>query len=407
MTLRNVAVRLTALEIWAVALAVVASMISTRLLPIALAVAVFFWIIRWITNGRLSVRTSVDWAIGLLALMMAVTLWATALPEKTLPQVYRLLTGILLFYTIVNWTSTPARLRLLTVAIVLAGLGLALMAPVSVEWSSGKLPFIPDLLYSRFKLLVADVVHPNVMAGSLVILLPIPFALMIFAWRELGGWKRLLSSIVILTMVGMLFLTKSRGAWIAFTLILVFLPILRWRWGWVGVVVLIVAEGVILYRFGITSVAEALLSSDTVGSVGGRVEVWSRAIYMIQDFSFTGIGMGTFGDVADLLYPFFLAAPSSILHSHNLFLQVTVDLGLPGLIAWLAILYLVLITSWRVYRRGQKSANGWLAGIGAGLFCSQLALMTHGLTDAVTWGMVRPAPIVWVLWGLAMAAGEM
>jgi putative inorganic carbon (HCO3(-)) transporter len=39
------------------------------------------------------------------------------------------------------------------------------------------------------------------------------------------------------------------------------------------------------------------------------------------------------------------------------------------------------------------------------LLCSQVALVVHGLTDAVTWGMVRPAPLVWALWGLAMASG--
>jgi putative inorganic carbon (HCO3(-)) transporter len=35
---------------------------------------------------------------------------------------------------------------------------------------------------------------------------------------------------------------------------------------------------------------------------------------------------------------------------------------------------------------------------------SQLALAVHGITDAVTWGMVRPAPLIWALWGLAIAA---
>ncbi len=43
------------------------------------------------------------------------------------------------------------------------------------------------------------------------------------------------------------------------------------------------------------------------------------------------------------------------------------------------------------------------AGLGAGLLCSQLALAVHGITDAVTWGMVRPAPFVWAIWGLAVA----
>ena len=46
--------------------------------------------------------------------------------------------------------------------------------------------------------------------------------------------------------------------------------------------------------------------------------------------------------------------------------------------------------------------DAWLAGIGAGLLGSQTALAVHGLTDAVTWG-TRPALVVWVMWGLAIA----
>ena len=114
--------------------------------------------------------------------------------------------------------------------------------------------------------------------------------------------------------------------------------------------------------------------------------------------------MGLFGDVADLIYPFFLTASGRIPHAHNLFLQVGVDLGIPGLIAWLAILILVILTAWQVYRQGRSVGDGWIAGLGAGLFCTQVALVVHGLTDAVTWGMVRPAPIVWGLWGLAVAS---
>ncbi len=65
---------------------------------------------------------------------------------------------------------------------------------------------------------------------------------------------------------------------------------------------------------------------------------------MLQDFPFTGIGMGTFTQVADRLYPFFLYAPGTVEHAHNLFLQVGVDLGLPGLIAWLAIFMIGLFS---------------------------------------------------------------
>jgi putative inorganic carbon (HCO3(-)) transporter len=125
---------------------------------------------------------------------------------------------------------------------------------------------------------------------------------------------------------------------------------------------------------------------------------------MIQDFPFTGIGMGAFGDLADAAYPFFQFLPGSLSHAHNLFLQIAVDLGIPGLVAWLATLILVCAAAWRVYRVGSIKRDRWTAGLGAGLLCSQVALIIHGLTDAITWGMVRPAPLTWVVWGLAVAS---
>jgi putative inorganic carbon (HCO3(-)) transporter len=157
------------------------------------------------------------------------------------------------------------------------------------------------------------------------------------------------------------------------------------------------------YRKNLLGVA-FIAANQALAGMNQREEIWSRAIYMIQDFSFTGIGMGSFTQVADLLYPFFLAAPGKIEHAHNLFLQITVDLGLPGLIAWLSLLMGVIAISWRLVRDGKATGDALYAALGAGLLCSQIALITHGMLDAVTWGMVKPAPLVWALWGIAVAA---
>jgi hypothetical protein len=62
-----------------------------------------------------------------------------------------------------------------------------------------------------------------------------------------------------------------------------------------------------------------------------------------------------------------------------------------------------LAAGWQLYRSGRLSGDGWLAGLGAGLLAGQAALGVHGLVDAITWGMVRPAPLVWALWRLAAA----
>jgi len=75
------------------------------------------------------------------------------------------------------------------------------------------------------------------------------------------------------------------------------------------------------------------------------------------------------------------------------------------LIAWLVILVVVAARSWQIYRYGRSQQEIQWSALGAGLLGSQIALVVHGMTDAVTWGMVRPAPLVWAIWGLAVAAG--
>lgn len=57
---------------------------------------------------------------------------------------------------------------------------------------------------------------------------------------------------------------------------------------------------------------------------------------MVADFPFTGAGMGTFNDVGALLYPFYEVNNPG---THNWYLQVGVDLGIPGLITLLVALY--------------------------------------------------------------------
>jgi putative inorganic carbon (HCO3(-)) transporter len=399
-----VARRLASIEIWPVALLAGASVISPRALPWTLGVAGLFWIIRYLAYGRLSVRSAVDWPVALMALMLPASLWVTALPAITRPAVGYLLMGIALFYAITNWTASPGRLRLLTAGLLLAGFLLALSAPFSgIQPATDKLPFVPNSMYTSLPHVLPDTVHPNVMAGPLAILLPVALALLLFAWRQLPWYLRGLAGLAALAIVLVLILTQSRGGLLALGATLIALALLRWRRGWLLLIAAAMAAIIAFRYLGANTVIAQLTTDRTFSGVEGRLMVWSRALSMIRDFPFTGVGMGTFLPVAERLYV--LYDPSgTFTHAHNLFLQVAVDLGFPGLIAWLAILMLAVVGGWWLYRQGRAAGDAWLSGLGAGLLCSQVALVTHGLVDAVTWGGVRPAVFTWALWGLAMAS---
>ena len=391
-------------EFWLMALAVVAGLVSSRLLPAAVVTALALAGLRWISSGKLSMRTPVDLPVIILLLCALVTMLVTAFPQTTVPQVWRLLSGIGLFYSLANWAKTRHRLGWITYGMVLAGVGLVALAPFSVTWyTENKMSFVPDFVYSRSTLLVSDTIHPNAMGGILALLLPVPISLLVFNWHNYSRLMRVSLMVVCLLMAGMLFLTKSRGAWMGFGAGIAVVTFFTLARSWKTLLGLSIAGLLGLVGLASSPIGQKLFALDLLGGVEGRLEIFSRSLLMIRDFPFTGIGMGSFDRVVDTFYPFFLYSPGQIVHAHNLFLQIAVDLGLPGLIAWLAIYGTILVLAIQIFRQGRQGEDHFLTALGAGMVASQTALGVHGLTDAVTWGMVRPAPLVWALWGLVVA----
>jgi putative inorganic carbon (HCO3(-)) transporter len=284
-------------------------------------------------------------------LIVPVTLWASAIPEKTTPQVLRLVVGIGLYYSIVNSTTSQSRLVKIFSLTPVLGMFLALFGLLNTIWILGKLPFFPEAIYSYLPKILEDTIHPNVLAGSLVLLLPMIIAVPVFAWHELKTPYKVYYLLASLLVILVLILTQSRGAFFALIAAFTMLVSLRWRNGWISITILILFSIIVLSAFGFSSVIDAPdIAGDSPEKLEGRIEIWSRGLYMVSDFPLTGIGMGLFSDIADALYPFFLNAADSVPHSHNLFLQVAIDLGIPGLISWLSILLMVFSISWWLFR---------------------------------------------------------
>jgi putative inorganic carbon (HCO3(-)) transporter len=336
--------------------------------------------------------------------MLPITFLVTIQPDVTRLQAFRLLAGVALYYAISNWGHSSSRLKILLFGTILAGLILSISAPFTVDWSIGKLAFIPSELYRDFSLLVADGIHPHVLAGILILLLPLPLALILFNWAGFGWLERVFYTITTAVFTATIILTQSRGAWLALGAILALIAMMRWRWAWALIVLLIGTALLVITSIGLPTTLDYLMASNTITGLAGRIEIWGRGIFIVQDFPITGPGMGTFTEVTKTLYPFILESIENPYHAHNLPLQIAVDLGIPGLIAWSAILITIIATSWLVYRHGNTNDDPLTAGIGAGLLCSQAALIIHGWTDVVPWVIVRPAPVLWVIWGLTVVA---
>jgi putative inorganic carbon (HCO3(-)) transporter len=350
----------------------------------ALAMLVVWWLLRWAVRGEPWPVTPFNGALLLFALMVPVGIWASPAREATLPDAVRVTLGVIVFRAVAMTVNERHKVAPAVGVFCLTGLALIGVGLLGTQWSA-KVPILGELS-GRIPHLITTVpedqgtpgVNPNHLAGALTLYLPLALAL-VSIWRFsrraiIGPLLGLVGSLLFLALVaGTLLLTQSRSGWMGGTagiLALVSLAGLtsRCRWArWLGgalPVLAVLAVVVLILHLSPQQLGENLFGKESaspveevVGAITleDRVEIWSRALYAIQDFPFTGCGLGAFRRVVPILYPFFTVPPDTdIAHAHNIFLQTALDLGIPGLVAYLALLGSALVVCWQVAVKGDR-----------------------------------------------------
>ncbi|MCX7851891.1 MAG: O-antigen ligase family protein [Caldilineales bacterium] len=366
----------------------------------AAAVAVL-WLCRWMAWGRLTRPAPPNLPLLLLGALIPVSLAITPTPAATRVQAGYLLAGLALYFAVLNWAVDARRLQTLLGGVMVVALGLALFSPLLIESHEG-FRWLPAGWMALARRL-PERINPNVLAGNLAPLWPLTLAL---AWRppgERGWWWRGLAGGVTLVLGLVLLGLASRGIWLALGLTGLLLLPLRWpglRRGWPLAVALIWL--VIAQRLP-ERLAAVTLDTGALGGWTVRTEIWQRAAFALGDFALTGMGMGAWAQVAPVLYPYLhIGANTTVPHAHQLFLQVGLDLGVPGLTLFLATIGLGVWMAWQSYRRyrdGTEPENRSRAALALALLASFLIILSHGLVDAVSWG-TKPAVFTWLVLAL-------
>ncbi|HUW09291.1 MAG TPA: O-antigen ligase family protein [Anaerolineae bacterium] len=388
---------------------------------IMLGVLCLFWLLS-LASGNPWPVTPFNGPLCLFTVMLAVGILVTSQPDLTLAKALGLVLGLALFRALAQLRGKVG-MSVALAGLLLAGMGVWAIGLMDLHWPT-KVPIVQVLL-DRLPQRVAQLpgspaggVSPNQLAGTLALLLPVAIVV-IAGGGVLGKWRRMLRCLAVVAVVlwaVTLFLTQSRGGWVGAAAGTVVLFALwgvtgRRRWqrvsGWMLPVVLASLTVAVIGVLGVNQVGEVLCGAaegsvqTAVGSISlqGRVEVWSRALTALRDFPFTGLGLGSFRRAAATLYPFFLlGSVQDISHSHNVFLQVGVDVGLPGLVGYLGLLATAVAVGWGKVRRG-----GWERWVGLGVLSGLLGYHVFGLADTVALGS-KPSFLFW--WVLGLLAVE-
>ena len=365
------------------------------------------WILRLIKTGRLTHQTPFGLPLILFVLTAGLAVWASYDRETAWSKFWLIMGAVLLFYALANARSTPAMVRVGLLTAFAVGLSLYFVA--TNDWThTQSVSRLGQDLQRYLPPVPGSGLNPNEVGGLLAMLLPF------VTWGALRAWQKvrepslspkntkwlgtLLAWAALALVLFALLMTASRGAWLACS-VAGLIGSLWWAIGGLkrsntsqqnrGRLVLLVAGllavlGVGLILIGTEQIPLARLIDPSTWL--SRLEFQRNSLVLAKDYPLIGAGLDGF----EMLYSTYamLIHVGYIFHSHNLYLAVTIDQGLPGLLAliWIWVLFAAIV--WRSLRRqrpkaAQTATPASLVGA-AGL--SLIIILLHGTVETALYG---------------------
>lgn len=259
------------------------------------------------------------------------------------------------FYSaIINTIRTRSQLYGLLRLFVISGALVALYGVMQYVfgWTTTNAWIDEQMFEDETMRVYSTLANPNVLGEYLLLVLPVS------ALFFLKDKTKSLSKWVYLAVTGLIFLclilTQSRGCWLGFMVTAVlFITFYEGRW-WAFVPLILCMLPFIVPQ----TIADRLMSIGNMSdsSTSYRVYIWMGAIGVLRHYLAGGIGMGE--AAFNQVYPFFSYNAIIAPHSHNTFLQLLVEGGIPALASFIAVIVVYLKSVQRIYsRRAKKSFN--------------------------------------------------
>jgi putative inorganic carbon (HCO3(-)) transporter len=398
------------------------------------------WVARWwveerrklggeagLRGGEMGVRgwagTPLDAAIMVLALQLLVSSVAAGDCEAMLPKIAGILYGILVYFALVRLVTTD-RLAGAGLGVFVAG-GTALAALGLTGMFVSKEPNFREIVTFLFKKVpqrnwafegAEAGLNPNAVAGVMLLFVPLCLVLA-FAWTKrrrpgregaeettvrgkafaapAGTAVAIVCGALSIFFLIVLFLTQTVASWVALVAG-VWLVLPKGRARVIGAFPAALFFAAVLVFLPMTDKKATAQRGQPFWKqkIEARYPFWDVGIDAVREKPLTGVGVNLLRQRPELGYEH--------AHAHNLMLHTAAEMGIPGLIAYLAILggagYMCRET-WR------KASAVWMRAAARGLGAGQAAHFIFGWGDAIPLG-AKPGIFFWVSLALIAALYE-
>ena len=238
--------------------------------------------------------------------------------------------------------------------------------------------------------------NPNVLATYLVLILP--FALCYFVLATTKK-EHFVSGIVCACFIVATVLTWSRGAWIALAVIsIIFFTIYSKKtlriFG--AIILAIPILPMILPQNIIDRFLSILNFSDS--SISYRIYTWIGSLRAIGDHFWGGIGYGP--EAFEQIYPYYAySGIEAAEHSHSLFLQILLALGIGGLLTFVFMSFLFMQKCAEYIKSPENKTSKFYV---SAAFVSMIGALIMGVFDYI-WFNYRVFFVFWIVLSIGCA----
>lgn len=282
-------------------------------------------------------------------------------------EINRLLVNLVLLLIIADLFAKDSHaMNRISKVIAIVGIVHALVVVMQYYgWAFANLPGANALPYGLMA-------NRNLMGSAQTFLLPFELYLL---YRSAGSWKALAGISLFMTLVSIV-LSQTRSAWLStvvlliVSLVLVFIFIRSMRKKWLITTLVVLGAGILTGVFLTVIDKEGTLSAELKNrsvsfvnaaadtgiskkSANDRIVLWKKTMEMSKTHLLTGVGpsnwnlsISTYG-TSELSWNDSFYIPDRV---HNVYLQMAAELGLPGLLLFLAFWICIIVAGWQAIR---------------------------------------------------------
>lgn len=364
---------------------------------LGLAVLLLLYFMKTIVEGCTGFKTA---AFNVFLVLFIICVFLSEvfsiIPGDSLRFFAYYLTGFMMVLLLVLTLRTKKEISEL-LPVVLIGLAIAglygiyqyiIKVPVNPAWMD------TDLNQGNMTRVYSVFQNPNDFAEIILLFVPFYFA-MVF------NSKKMLEKLFYLAMAVppllSILLTQARGAWVAIALaafVYVFFQEKR-----------LIPVGILLGLAAIPFLPQTIIMrlrsfNFADSSFQTRINIWKTVLPILKDYWFTGLGLGN-----DTLlrvsrnYYIYLSKGSIPSHSHNLFLQLWLETGFPGIVTFLGF---ILTTVKKSIRSIVQSEDKFIKNILIAGLASLTGILADGMVEYI-WFDRRVMLFFWAVIGIILS----